>query len=160
MNASALYTVAQRILDAHRTGFLTTVSSGPRTRMVEHRLDDTGIVIATSPRSRKYTDIRADPQVSYAVEDRDAGAYVALYGTAEIVDDLAARRARWSERARPYFPQGPEGDDYVLIRLVPDRIEMWSLADSIVPEPHGLVPAVLVRTGGQWRITAAERHAG
>jgi general stress protein 26 len=160
VDASTLYAVARRILGSHRTGFLTTVNSGPRTRLVEHRLDDAGIWIATSPRSRKYADIRVDSRVSYAVENRDAGAYVTLYGTAEVVDDLAVRRAQWSERARPYFPHGPEGDDFVLIRLEPVRLELWSLADSVIPEPHGLVPAVLVRSGDQWNVTAAERHAG
>ncbi|WP_158675700.1 pyridoxamine 5'-phosphate oxidase family protein [Nocardia stercoris] len=158
MDPAEWYDVARRILDANRTGFLTTVCGGARTRMVEHKLDDAGIWFATSPRSRKFADIRSDPAVTYAVEDRAAGAYVTLYGPATVVDDLATRREQWSERARPYFPGGPEGDDFVLIRLVPDRIELWSLADSVLPEPRGLVPAVLVRSGDDWAVAAAERQ--
>ena len=48
------------------------------------------------------------------------------------------------------IPDGPEGDDFVLIRLVPRRIELMSFADRIHPEPYGLKEAVLERRDDGW----------
>lgn len=51
-----------------------------------------------------------------------------------------------------FFPDGPAGDDFVLLRFEPDRIEVWDASRRITPEPFGLCSASLVRVGGEWRL--------
>ena len=58
---------------------------------------------------------------------------------------------------RGFWPAGPEGDDYVLIKFTPFRIELMSIYRNVVPDPR-LQPAVLVRDGEEWVV--AENEVG
>ncbi|WP_262401365.1 pyridoxamine 5'-phosphate oxidase family protein [Actinomadura sp. CNU-125] len=139
-----LFGVALELLRANPYGFLTTVDDGqPHTRLVQHvGVDDDGTVwIGTSPTSRKAAQISRHRVVSYAVEDRAAFAYACLNATAELVEDETERAARWQNGLEAFFPDGPAGDDFVLIRLRPHRVELMDFSREIHPDPYGLVPA-------------------
>lgn len=151
--AHRVFDTALKLLRNNPYGFLTTVHDGrPCSRLVQHLSveDDATLWIGTSPVSRKAGQLAANPEVLYAVEDRGDLAYVVVYGAARLVDDLDERRRLWDPGAIAFFPDGPEGDDFVLIRLVPRRIELMSFADRIHPEPYGLKEAVLERRDDGW----------
>ncbi|WP_306361236.1 pyridoxamine 5'-phosphate oxidase family protein [Nocardia sp. CC227C] len=139
-----LFAAAREMLRTTTYGFLTTVADGRvHTRLVQHAgvdADDT-IWIGTSPKSRKAADIAASPEVTYAVEDRPGIAYACVYATATIVDDPEERKARWVNGFELFFPGGPEGDDFVLLRLRPTAVEVMDFTREIHPDPFGLVPA-------------------
>ncbi|GHG48094.1 pyridoxamine 5'-phosphate oxidase family protein [Streptomyces griseocarneus] len=160
-SAASLFAAALRLARTNPNGFLTTHDGRrPRTRLVEHvAVDDDGTVwIGTSPRSRKAADVAAHPEVTYAVEDRAAQAYVVLQGEAVLEDGLPLRLAHWKDDFEAFFPGGPEGDDYVLLRLRPHRVELMDFTRRIHPAPFGLVPAVVERDGAGWRAVPAERR--
>ncbi|MEU4211571.1 pyridoxamine 5'-phosphate oxidase family protein [Streptomyces sp. NPDC026206] len=161
-DAESLFTTALRLARANPNGFLTTQDGlGAHTRLVEHVcVDDDGSVwIGTSPRSRKATDVAQRPRVTYAIEDRGAGAYTVFSGQARIEDGLQERLSHWKDSFAAFFPAGPDGDDYVLLRLRPDRIELMDFSRRVHPEPFGLVPAVIERRGARWERTPADRRA-
>ncbi|MEV6279027.1 pyridoxamine 5'-phosphate oxidase family protein [Nocardia sp. NPDC051832] len=139
-----LFGVATEIVRSSKYGFLTTVVEGtPRTRLVQTmQVDADGTVwIGTSPKSRKAVDISSQPEVTYAVEDRPTLAYTCLYGTAEIVDDAAELHAKWQDGYEIFFPDGPDGGDFVLLRLHPRAVEVMDFTRQIHPAPYGLKPA-------------------
>lgn len=139
-----LFDVAREILGANTYGFLNTAADGqPHSRLVQHiGVDDDGTIwIGTSPKSRKATDIAANPRVTYAVEDRAARAYACVYADAELVDDLDERLRRWTKGFETYFPDGPDGGDFVLLRLRPTAVEIMDFTRKIHPDPFGLLPA-------------------
>ncbi|GCD93617.1 pyridoxamine 5'-phosphate oxidase family protein [Embleya hyalina] len=146
-----LLDTALRIVRSHGLGFLATTDErgAPRVRLVQHLAveDDATIWFATSPRSRKALDIGARPEVSYSVEDRRAVAYATLHARAEPVHSESESIARWDETLRPFFPAGPTGGDFVLVRLVPYRVEVLDFSAGVHPEPYGLVPAMSVLSG-------------
>ncbi|MEU7136266.1 pyridoxamine 5'-phosphate oxidase family protein [Streptomyces sp. NPDC046261] len=161
-SAQTLFTAALRLARANPNGFLTTHDGlRPHTRLVEHvGVDDDGSVwIGTSPRSRKAAHVAERPQVTYAIEDRAAGAYVVLCGQAHVEDGLHERLTHWKDAFAAFFPEGPDGDDYVVLRLRPERIELMDFSHRIHPAPFGLVPAVIERRAGQWERTEADRRA-
>ncbi|MFC4534760.1 hypothetical protein [Sphaerisporangium dianthi] len=49
-----------------------------------------------------------------------------------------------------FFPDGPAGNDFVLIRLRPHRVELMDFSRKIHPDPCGLVPAAAERREGSW----------
>jgi general stress protein 26 len=102
--------------------------------------------------ARKVSEIRRDPRATAAYGYAPGGAYVTLIGTARVDDDPARRRKYWRESFRDYWPDGPEGSDYLLIEFVPARLEIMDIRRSVAPDPFGLKPAVLVRGEEGWRI--------
>lgn len=146
-----LSTVALAILRSHPYGFLaTTGPARPSVRLVQHlRVDDDATIwIGTSPRSRKAVEIAGSPEVTYAAEDRARFAYAAVSARAEIIEDVAIRKALWEPGLEAFFPEGPGGDDFVLVRLTPDDIELMSFTDGVHPDPYGLRAATLTLRDG------------
>lgn len=107
--------------------------------------------MGTSPRSRKVAQLRRDPRATLVYQDEGRGACVVLAGRAEVVDAPEERARRFMPLHLAFFPAGPAGDDYVLLRFVPERIEVWDAGRGIAPAPFGLRSAQLVREDGGWR---------
>ncbi|MDI2129546.1 pyridoxamine 5'-phosphate oxidase family protein [Yinghuangia seranimata] len=160
--AADLLASALTTLRSHPLGFLTTGGAAHSTRLVQHLLveDDATVWVSTSPRTRKSDEIRAVADASYAVEDRTAVAYAVLHAECRLVDDPARRTDLWTDAHAPYFPDGPLGDDFVLLRLRPYRIEIMDFTRAIHPAPYGLHAATLERpreadaTDETWHRTA------
>lgn len=73
--------------------------------------------------SRKVAHLAADPQVNVTVID--SSEWVSLTGTGVVVDDLARKRELWNTFVEAWFPNGPEADDIVLIKVEADSAEYW-----------------------------------
>lgn len=67
--------------------------------------------------------VQEDPRVSLTFSSRDA--WVAVYGTATVVDDLAKLKELWNTFAEAWLPEGPEDPNAVLLRVDVDRGEFW-----------------------------------
>lgn len=136
-------------------GFAVTAEEAgpPSGRLVQHlAVDDRAqVVFSTSPATRKARRIESTGELTYLVEDRQRFAYVSLSGRAEIETSLAARLQHWDEGLRAFFPEGPESDDFVLVVMTTERIEMWSAVDGPHPDPYGLAAATLTRTSSGWQ---------
>jgi general stress protein 26 len=134
--------------------FLITLSrSGePHARLVQpfEPEQDLTIWVGTWAESRKVREIQRNSRVTMAFHDKEDTAYVTLSGSAKVESDTTKRRMYWREDWIGFPPQGPEGDDYVLIKFVPSRIELMNFGRGILPKPYGLRPAVLVRSGESW----------
>jgi general stress protein 26 len=145
--------LALEILRSVPYGFLITPGSPPTARLVQHlSVEDDGVVwIGTSPRSRKAHAVTSEGLATYVVEDRSRFAYVSLSCAADVVDDMATRKQLWDQGLVAFFPDGPEGDDFVLVRVIPRVVEVMSFADGVHPDPYGLVPATAERASGNWQ---------
>lgn len=78
---------------------------------------------ATSKRSAKAAEIAMRPGV--AVVMQAAGAYLAMSGTARLVDDADRIERLWRDDWKLWFPQGPSDPSLVLIEIDPERAEYW-----------------------------------
>jgi general stress protein 26 len=115
---------------------------------------DLTIWFGASPRSRKVAQIQQHNQITVCYQNPTEPAYVTLLGTAHLEDDLALRQHYWRDDWLPFFPAGPTGDDYLLIKFVPTRIEVMHFAHEVAPDPYGLKPVTLVCAGDNWQIEA------
>ena len=157
METTDVLTAARRILKTVEFGFFVTQGeTRPSVRMVGtlHIDGDLRITFATSAQTRKARELRSNQTAIYSVADivpgdSTTGAAVCLYGTATIDEDLSRRRSAWSAGLARWFPDGPEGSGFILVTLTPERIEVWSVQDGIVPTP-GPASAVLMRSAGGW----------
>lgn len=89
-------------------------------------------------------------EVNLAFSDERRAAYISISGRATVVYDLVRKQALWTLMARPWFPGGPEDPSLLLLRVQPQRAELWDgpasrtmralaiVASVVAGEPVGL----------------------
>ena len=78
-------------------------------------------------------------------------------GRAAVVGEVEDKRVVWRPETYRFHSGGPEDPNNVLVQFTTDRIEMYSGARGVAPEPRGFSAAVLVRTEAGWRQEASFR---
>ena len=96
--------------------------------------EDMTVWIATNDRSRKVREIRRDPRVTlYYSDHSQAIGYVAIAGRAALVDDMK----EIVKRKRAYWDTAfPDLKHLVLIKVVPERLEVIYYKKNIVNDPE------------------------
>jgi general stress protein 26 len=82
------------------------------------------IWLATSARSEKCEHLAHDDHValSFHSGEHDA-AWLSISGRCEIVRDPGKVRELWNAGWKGWFPDGPDQEDLVLLRIVPEHAE-------------------------------------
>lgn len=136
--------------------FLITVDElgQPRARLMEAFTPDEKLTIwfGTNPATRKVGQIRRNPRVTVAYYDPAGPNTVTLAGKARVVDSVEEKKKHWREGWDSFFPGGPGGKNYTVIEFVPDQVELISNSKNIGNAPASLLPAILVRSGGGWKL--------
>jgi general stress protein 26 len=142
-----IVTVAREIMQKARYCALVTIGRDgqPQARIVDPLAPepDLSVWIATSPATRKVAEIRANPRVTLIYFDPAGPAYVTLHATAELVTGAALKAAHWKDDWAPFYKDAHRGDDFVLIRSKPMRLEVVSQGHGIVNEPVSWRPTTI-----------------
>ena len=157
MNIDELLKIARELIDRQEFCFAITVAASgeANARIVQPRklTQDWSVDFATLKTSRKFREIESSGRMTLAYQDNADRAYVSLVGSAVVEDDIELKRTRWAaltpeqkELAMRWNPNGPDDPGWLYIRLVTNRIELWSAARSVMPEPVGYSAAILTRT--------------
>lgn len=104
---------------------------------------DFTVWLGTRRSTRKVGHILGDPRVALHWLDPDGPGYVTLLGTAELVDDPAERERRFKPEWHDFYDDDWRGDDYLLIRVRPQRVEVMSVPAGVASEPGGWKPAAV-----------------
>jgi general stress protein 26 len=118
-------------------GMLTTFGAdGPRSvPMARQQVEPSAEMWFITARDTAHTRaVEQDPRVSLTFTSRDA--WVAVYGSAHVVDDRAKLEELWNTFAEAWLPGGPEDPNAVLLRVDVEHGEYW---DS----PGGKVASLL-----------------
>jgi general stress protein 26 len=138
-----LIAAAYEIMATTRFAALVTLdeSGHPRVRTMDPFLPDEDMVVwlGTNRRTRKVQEIEDDPRVNLYYASPDADGYVSVYGTARLVDDPAEKARRWKDEWTQFYPDREAS--YLLIAVVPTRIEIVSYRRGIVGDPDTWEPA-------------------
>ncbi len=114
-------------------GMLTTFGpDGPRSiPMSRQQVEpDAEMWFITARSTRHVADLGHDDRVALTFSSRDA--WVALTGTAQVVEDLDKLRELWTAFAEAWLPGGPEDPDAVLLRVDVERAEYWDTPGGTV----------------------------
>lgn len=100
----------------------------PRVRPVSPIVEDyMSIWVTTFSTSRKVKQIRQNPKICLAFVEQPRGDKAAVViGEAKIVADLEEKKRVWKLATfdlSEHFPDGPECDDFCLLKIVIKRIE-------------------------------------
>jgi general stress protein 26 len=153
----SLLDVAQQTITAAGCASLITVeeSGHPSSRAVAAFPPDedfSRIVIGTHPDSRKNAHVLRDPRVVLSYIDNANRGYLTVIGRAHIDDKSQEKKSYWVERFSAFFPDGPESDQYQLMIVVPERLELRSFGLKVAEEPTRWSPVILERgETGEWQ---------
>jgi general stress protein 26 len=104
--------------------------------------EDLTVWLATNPKSRKVGQIRNDARVTLYYLDKDQSGYVMLHGSARLIDDQKEKAKRWKDEWRIFYANYP--DDYLLIKISPEWLEVVSYSRGIVCDSITWKPPVVV----------------
>lgn len=148
-------TVAE-LLRGERFGFLTTITMDGRLTsrpMTLQEVEFDGDLWFFAERdSHPVQHISASPEVNVGVGS--GGTWVSLTGDAVVVEDAAKKRELWNSAVGAWFPQGPDDDSVVLIKVQADSAEYWNAPGGRLATAFSFVKAKV--TGD--RIDAGENQ--
>ncbi len=155
---SVLDVAQQTIAAAGCASLITMDESGhPSSRAVAAFPPDANfarVVIGTHPDSRKNVHVLKDPRVLMSYVDNSNRGYVTVIGKAHIDDESEERKTYWVDRFSAFFPGGPDSDEYQLMIVVPERLEVRSFGLKVAEEPTHWSPVILERgEAGEWQQT-------
>ena len=116
------------IVEKAGVGMLTTrFAGGLRARPLEPRPDLRAGVIwfLTDVRSAKDHEIEADHEVCFVVIDPKDKAYLSITGRAEVLKDSTKAAEIWKSSDQVWWPDGPEDVNLRVLRVEPQRAELW-----------------------------------
>lgn len=99
--------------------------------------------LGTRRSTRKVGHVRRDPRVALHWLDPEGPGYVTLIGTAELVEDRAERERHFKPGWHDFYDDDWRGDDFLLIRVRPRRLEVMSVPAGVASEPMGWKPAAV-----------------
>ena len=126
--------------------FVTLDAQGqPQARVVDPLPpgEDWTIWVATSALTRKAAQIAANPRVTLLYFDAARESYVTAVGSARLVRDPDEKARRWKDEWKPFYKDGYRGDDFLLIRVAPERLEVVSSVLGMNNDPVTWRPVTL-----------------
>jgi general stress protein 26 len=132
-----------------RARFCTLITVGedghPQARIMDSFPPEGQMVVwlATTPFSRKVGEIRKDPRVTLSWFDAKTMGYVTLIGRAALVSEPAAKAKRWKEDWAKLYKDRNRGDDYLLIKVTPLRLEVSAESEGVKHDPKTWRAAVV-----------------
>ena len=116
------------IIEKAGVGMLTTrFSGGLRARPLEPRpnREEGAIYFVTDVRGAKDDEIEAAPEVCFIVIEHKDKAYLSITGRAEVCRDRVKAAAIWKKTDNVWWPDGPGDPNVRVLRLMPERAELW-----------------------------------
>jgi general stress protein 26 len=106
---------------------VTHFAAGLRARPLEARPDRDAAVIwfLTDVRGLKDDEIEADPNVCLTFVYPKEKVYLSVTGKAFMSRDPERAKALWNEKQQVWWPGGPEDLNLLVMRVEPERAEMW-----------------------------------
>jgi general stress protein 26 len=117
-------------------------------------LSEFAFFIGTNPELRKIKEIETNPKVTLAFGSIAERANLIVYGTATISTEAEMKRRYWKGVWRLFFPRGPNSNDYAVIQVRAEKMELMNFRRNVIGEPFGLRPVVLQRVEQKWAIQA------
>ena len=125
---------------------LTTIDRGVlRSRpMATQEIDFDGeLWFFTSRQTHKAEEIEKDNRVNVSYSAPEDNRYVAMAGTAELVDDRAKMKELWSPKYLAWFPKALEDPNLILLKVTVEQAEYWDATSSSLVEVLGLLKSLV-----------------
>ncbi|SFD26994.1 pyridoxamine 5'-phosphate oxidase family protein [Massilia yuzhufengensis] len=115
--------------------------------MTKQQVDaDGNLWFYTSSTTELWANIAHEPEVNVSFANNDDSTYVSVSGRAERVVDRTKVKALWNPMVQAWFPNGPEDEHVVLVRVLPHAAEYWDSNDSKMVRLFAMAKAAVTGT--------------
>ncbi|HMQ35146.1 MAG TPA: pyridoxamine 5'-phosphate oxidase family protein [Chloroflexaceae bacterium] len=76
--------------------------------------------------TRKVDEISREPRVHLSYADPQRFCFISVEGVTEVVTDVDKKRELWLKELERWFPNGPEDENVVLLKVRPSVIAYWT----------------------------------
>jgi general stress protein 26 len=97
----------------------------------------------TALSSHKVAEAQQHRQVNLAYARSDKQDYLSISGTVEIVRDKQKMQELWSVWVKPWFPDGLDDPDLVLMKVSITEAEYWDSPGSTAMQLYGLAKGIM-----------------
>jgi general stress protein 26 len=115
------------LIKGERFAFLTTVAPDgtltSRPMTLQEVEFDGDLWFFAERDSNPVRHVATSPQVN--VGTGSGGSWVSLTGSAVVVEDASKKRELWNSAVEAWFPQGPDDDSVVLLKVEGNSAEYW-----------------------------------
>ena len=87
--------------------------------------------------------MRRDSRVSLLYFDKPSSGYVMLKGRVTLVTDPKEKAARWKGAWTGMYQDENRGDDYLLVKFVPESLEVVSVALGMINDSATWKPVTI-----------------
>lgn len=145
----AVFKAAREVIANARYATLGTIDDlggYPQARIVDPFAPerDFTIWIGTNANTRKVQEVGRNPRVSLLYFDAPRQHYVSIIGAATVVRDAAEKSRRFKPEWKAFYKNGSEGDDYVLLRVDPLRLEIVAESLGMKNDPETWRPVSIM----------------
>lgn len=84
--------------------------------------------------STKVAEINADDRVQLTFSDPEGPSFISVWGTGQVVSDIALKQKLWHDGLERWFKNGPEDPEVTLVKVSADRIQTWGRLGDLVLE--------------------------
>jgi general stress protein 26 len=117
-----------KVMGGEHVAAVATVGDGrPAVRfMLLSGMDDLTLIGATMKSFRKVTQLKKNPAAAISIwSGREfTDPYVVIESQAEVHEDPETKKKYWRPELEQYF-QKPENPDYVVLKFLPQKIELY-----------------------------------
>lgn len=83
------------------------------------------LYFSTNTSSDKVAQMRRNSVACVYFVDESSFVGLMLQGRVEVLNDAPTQRRIWQQGWEMYYPQGPEDPDHTVLRIRPERLEMY-----------------------------------
>lgn len=135
------------LIEEIKFGMLSTEESDGTLRsrpMATIQMDATGALwFFTALDSPKIDEAAQHRLVSISYANPDKQDYLSVSGTASIVRDRAKMEALWTPWVKPWFPEGLDDPNLVLLKITITDAEYWKAPGNAVKRLFGLAKGMV-----------------
>lgn len=84
--------------------------------------------------STKIAEIARDNRVQLTFTDPAGPSFISVWGTTNVIRDVAQKKKLWHKSLERWFDNGPEDPDVSLIQVTANRIQAWGRIGDFVLE--------------------------
>lgn len=130
-----------------KVAMLTTVEAGgilhARPMAAQQTPFDGDLWFFTGKDTATVHDVERDDRVNVTYAATDDGRWVSVFGLAEVTRDKQKAQDLWDPIYKPWFPNGLDDPDLVLLKVNVAQAEYWDTASGTMTQIAGFVKSLV-----------------